>query len=156
MVIVEEHAKALGDAIEAALPGWVQRSVERTLTAAGRAASADVMDQATQAGQRAPADVSPKVRSLLAADIDDQRSTPLTLVREAVRYPTDVLRQAGVPAVDRDPQQARLFPDDVYDLTPATFADLDPTVADVGLAWGAAKAYTHLQRHRPRDEETPS
>ncbi|MDQ4134028.1 MAG: hypothetical protein M3179_12700 [Actinomycetota bacterium] len=150
---MEEHAKALSEAIEAVLPGWVERSVERIMAGAGFTPSADVRSQAAEAGRRAQADVAPRVRALLAADIDDQRSTPLALVREAVRYPTEVLRRAGVPAVERDAQQARLFPDDLYDLAPATFADLDPAVADIGLAWGAAKAYTHLQRHRPREQE---
>jgi len=89
------------------------------------------------------------VRALLAADIDDQRSTPLTLLRSAVRYPTEVLRAAGVPAVERDPIQARLLPDDLYDLSPARFADVDPALAEPGMVWGAAKAFAHRRRHTP-------
>ena len=72
----------------------------------------------------------------------------MTLLRAAVRYPTEVLRAAGVPGVVRDEQQERLFPNDVYDLAPANFADVDPALAEPGLAWGAAKAYIHLQRHK--------
>ena len=48
----------------------------------------------------------------------------------------------------RDEQQTRLFPDDDYDLAPANFADVDPSLAEPGLTWGAAKAYVHLQRHK--------
>jgi hypothetical protein len=59
-----------------------------------------------------------------------------------------VLRAAGVPPVVRDEHQERLFPEDVYDLAPANFADVDPALAEVGLAWGAAKAFEHLQRHK--------
>ena len=88
------------------------------------------------------------MRALLAADIDDQHTTPLSLLRGAVRYPTAVLSAAGVPPVRRDEQQERLFPDDLYDLAPATFADVDPALAEVGMAWGAAKAFEHLQRHK--------
>ena len=88
------------------------------------------------------------MRGLLALDIDEQRTTPLSLLRGAVRYPTEVLRAAGVPRVVRDEAQERLFPDDDYDLAPASFADVSPDLADVGLAWGAAKAFTHLQRRR--------
>jgi hypothetical protein len=145
---VEEHAAALADAIEAALPGWVERSVMRVMTAWKGTVDYDVRRQAADAGQRAASEVGPEVRALLAADIDDQRTTPLSLVRGAVRYPTAVLAAAGVPPVLRDEQQARLFPDDVYDLAPATFADVDPALAEVGLAWGAAKAFEHLQRHK--------
>jgi hypothetical protein len=88
------------------------------------------------------------VRRLLEADIDDQGTTPLAIVRAAaVPYPTEVLREAGVPPVQRDEMAERLFPDDLYDLTPASFADLGSELKDVGLAWGAAKAFEHKRRH---------
>jgi hypothetical protein len=93
--------------------------------------------------------VGPQVRALVEADIDEQRTTPLSLLRGAVRYPTEVLRAAGAPPVDRDPIQARLLPDDVYDLSPATFADVDPALAEPGMLWGAAKALAHRRRHEP-------
>ena len=144
---MEQHATALADAIEAALPGWVERSVARTLEAQVGRSDSDVMAAAVEAGQRARDEVAPRVRALLAADVDEQRTTPLSLLRGAVRYPTGVLRRAGVPPVERDEAQARLFPDDVYDLAPATFADVHPSLAEPGLTWGAAKAYVHLQRH---------
>jgi hypothetical protein len=145
---VEDHAAALADAIEAALPGWVERSVVRVMADFTGGVDDDVRRTAAEAGRDAVADVGPRVRELLAADIDEQRTTPLSIVRGAVRYPTAVLRAAGVPAVQRDEQQERLFPDDIYDLAPATFADVDPALAEVGMAWGAAKAFEHLQRHK--------
>lgn len=147
MVVVEEHARALGEAIEDALPGWVERSVERTLVSARGQADPEVVSRAVDAGRRAQVEVGPKVRALLDSDIDDQRTTPLAILREAVRYPTAVLREAGVPPVERDAHQQRLFPDDDYDLSPANFGDIDAKVGELGLVWGAAKAYTHLQRH---------
>jgi hypothetical protein len=88
------------------------------------------------------------VRALLASDIDDQRTGPLAVVRGAVRFPTAVLEQAGVPPVERDPFAVRQFPEDLYDLAPATFGDLDPTLHEPGLTWGAAKAHVHLARRR--------
>ena len=144
---MEQHATALADAIEAALPGWVERSVARTLEAHFGRTEGEVMAAAVEAGRRARDEVGSQVRALLAADVDEQRTTPLSLLRGAVRYPTGVLRRAGVPPVQRDRAQARLFPEDVYDLAPATFADVDPSLAEPGLTWGAAKAYVHLQRH---------
>ena len=145
---MDDHAAALAGAIEAALPSWVERSVARLMTAWKGDVDAGTRDAAVAAGRQAAADVGPQVRELLAADIDDQRTTPLSLLRGAVRYPTAVLHAAGVPPVQRDEQQERLFPDDVYDLAPATFADVDPSLADVGMAWGASKAFEHLQRHK--------
>jgi len=145
---MEEQAAALADAIEAALPSWVERSVARVMAAWEGEVGDDVRHAAAEAGRQAATEVGPQVRALLAADIDDQHTTPLSLLRGAVRYPTAVLSAAGVPPVRRDEQQERLFPDDLYDLAPATFADVDPALAEVGMAWGAAKAFEHLQRHK--------
>ena len=140
---MEPHGTALADAIVAALPGWVERCVASRLPAPDPAAS----EAARDAGRRAATEVGAEVRALLAADIDDQRTTPLALLRRAVRYPTEVLRAAGAPPVDRDPIQVRLMPDDLYDLSPANFADVDPALAEPGLVWGAAKALAHRRRH---------
>lgn len=139
------YASALADAIEAALPGWVERAV------ASRAEPAGVEVPGHEVGaaaDRAAADVAPTIRALLDADIDEQRANPLHLLRAAVQYPTAVLQAAGVPATARDPDAVRLFPDDVYDLTPGSFADVDPALHEPGIRWGAAKAHVHLARRR--------
>ena len=144
---MDEHATALADAIEAALPGWVERSVLTRLTEAGLKADSALLDTLGDTGRRAASEVGEAVRALLALDIDEQWTTPLSLVRGAVRYPTAILREAGVPPVERDRLQAELHPEDVYDLAPASFADVDPTVAEPGMVWGASKAYAHIRRH---------
>ncbi len=150
MVRVEPHATALADAVVAALPGWVERSVARILTAwQDGPPDPDVLAAAQDAGRRAAVEVGGQVRALLAADVDEQRSTPLALLRTAVRYPTEILQAAGVPPVVRDPIQERLLPADLYDLSPASFADVDPALAEPGLVWGAAKALAHRRRHTP-------
>ena len=144
---LDERARALADGICGALPGWVERSVERLVTAYRGEADPAVMIEATEAAAGAAADVGARVRALLDADIDEQHTNPLSLLRQAVVYPTEVLRRAGVPPVERDAFAEERFPDDVYDLTPTSFADIDPTLADLGLAWGAAKAWEHRRRH---------
>ena len=147
---VEPHATALADAVEVALPGWVERSVARIMAAwLGRAPDADVLEAARHAGRRAAAEVGAEVRALLEADIDDQWTTPLSLLRAAVRFPTAVLQEAGVPPVERDPFRERLEPADLYDLSPASFADVDPALTEPGMVWGAAKALAHRRRHLP-------
>ena len=142
---MEPHATALADAIVGALPGWVERCVVRRLPAPDEGAA----QAAREAGTRAADEVGAEIRALLAADIDDQRTTPLALLRGAVRYPTEVLKAAGVSPLDRDPIQVRLLPDDLYDLSPANFADVDPALAEPGMVWGAAKALAHRRRHGP-------
>jgi hypothetical protein len=147
---VEPHATALADAVVRAVPGWVERSVGRIMRAwQGGAPDENVMESARQAGQRAAIEVGAAMTALLSADIDEQRTTPLALLRGAVRYPTQVLQEAGVPPVERDPIQVRLLPDDLYDLSPASFADIDPSLAEPGMVWGAAKALAHRRRHTP-------
>jgi len=151
---VDEHSAALAQAIEDVLAGWVERSVATAVARSGAKAGAAVLAEAEEAGRRATAEVGAAVRELLAADIDEQRSTPLTLLREAVRYPTEVLRRAGVaPVPGRDDVKVRLFPDDVYDLSPASFGDVDPRLTEPGLVWGATKAFEHLRRRRPDKPE---
>ena len=147
---MEPHATALADAVDAALPGWVERSVARVLAAwQGGPPDPKVLDAAREAGLRAKAEVGSAVRTLVEADIDAQRTTPLALLRSAVHYPTRILQEAGVPPVERDPMQVRLLPDDLYDLSPASFADVDPALAEPGMVWGAAKALAHRRRHSP-------
>jgi hypothetical protein len=144
---MDDYAHALADGIEAALPTWVVRSVAMLMTAWSGTVPPDVALSAEEAAQRARGETGGAIRRLLEADIDEQTTTPLALLRGAVRYPTDVLVAAGVPGLERDRFAEEAFPDDIYDLTPARFADIDPALAEVGLAWGAAKAFAHKQRH---------
>lgn len=146
---MEQVGRALADAVEAALPGWVERSVARVLAAHRGSADTETLEAAADAGQRASADLVPRIRSLLLADIDEQTTTPLAIVRDAVPYPTAVLRAAGVAPVRRDHFAEQAFPEDAYDLTPASWADVDPSLVEPALAWGAAKAMAHRRRHGP-------
>jgi hypothetical protein len=144
------YGRALADAIDRAVPQWVVRQVRRVMEAQVGDCPSETVEEATSAGLRARDDIGPRVRRLLEADVDDQRTTPLAIIRGAVTYPTEVLDAAGAAPVARDPFAARSFPDDVYDLTPASFADLDPDdpgLAEAGLSWGAAKAFVHRRRH---------
>jgi len=147
------YATVLADGVQSALPGWVERSVERVhVEKLLRRPPVEVRDAASEAGLAAAAEVGGRVRALLALDIDEQRTGPLALVRQAVPYPTEVLRAAGVPPVDRDEFAARQFPDDVYDLAPTSFGELDPDLQEAGLVWGAAKAHVHLARRRAQGQ----
>jgi hypothetical protein len=132
---------ALADGLLAALPGWAERAVARFRP--------DLAAEGHRAGAEAAAALAPRLRALLAADVDDQRSNPLAIVRTAVAWPAAVLAAAGVPPVERDDFERAHFPDDDYGLTPMTFGDVDPEVHELGIVWGAVKAHTHLQRHKP-------
>ncbi|CAM8658982.1 hypothetical protein MCETE7_02101 [Acidimicrobiia bacterium] len=149
MEALATFAAALAEGIDEAIGPWVIGSV-RTVYAAqlGVAPPADVLADADRAATAATAEISPKIRELLAKDIDEQRTGPLAILRSAVRFPTEVLVAAGVPSKQRDEFARNQFPDDVYDLNLAAFVDLAPDLHETGLIWGAAKAHVHLSRRR--------
>jgi hypothetical protein len=142
------YAEALAEAVDGALAGWVDRSVRRVLAAQGIPVDEDTARAIDAAAAAARAEGTPRLRALLATDIDEQGANPLAVLRSLVRLPTAVLRTAGARPVARDEFQARAFPEDVYDLSPAGFSDVDPSLHEPGLEWGAAKAHIHLARRR--------
>lgn len=138
-----DSARRLAEGIAQALPGWVVASVEARLPEM----NPELREAAEAAGTAAAAEIGKEVTRLLVADIDDQRENPLSVLRRAVRYPTEVLLAAGVVPVERDDFTVDRFPDDVYNLTPASFADIHPDLQEPGLNWGAVKAFVHRRRH---------
>jgi len=138
-----ECARVLSEGISHALAGWVVSAVAGRLPEM----SAEVRTAAEAAGAAAAAEIGEEVARLLAADIDQQQENPLSVLRRAVSYPTRVLQAAGVAPAQRDDFAVDRFPDDVYDLTPASFGDIHPDLQDPGLRWGAAKAFVHRRRH---------
>ncbi len=143
-----QYAAALADGVVEALPDWVAASVARR---SGGRVPEELQEQVAEAGRAASEEVGSRVRELLALDIDEQWTNPLTLIRTAISYPTEILQQVDAPVVARDEQARRFHPDDVYDLTPGSFADLGKTVHDLGISWGAAKAHVHLRRRREEE-----
>lgn len=159
---MDDAAARLLAQAEASVGPWVVACVERTLVAQRRALTPAVSAHAAQAATEATRAITGGLRTLLDTDIDEQRSNPMAILRTAVRWATEVLHAAGADPVRRDPTKERLFPADVYDLTPASWSDVDPALHEPGVVWGATKAYEHLRRHRPaadpwqRDGASPS
>ncbi len=141
-----QAGEALAEAVQESLGTWLAAVVERR-AAAGGVLSAELRRQAAAAGEAATADVMPRLRALLAMDIDDQRTTPLEIVRTAVPYGTAVLAAAKIAPGHRDSFDESRFPDDLYGLTPSKLADLGDDVGEASIVWGAAKAYEHKRRH---------
>jgi hypothetical protein len=135
-----DYGADLAAAIDRVLAGWVVRSVRRFCD--------DLDLAATAAGDEARRDIGERLRQLLETDLDQQRSNPLAILRSAVRYPTQVLIAAGVLGVLREPFVAEAFPEDIYNLSPATWSDIDPALQDYGIAWSAWKAHEFLRRRR--------
>lgn len=135
-----ERGGLLFDAVAVALPGWVERSL--------RARAPDVTAEVVAAvAAQVEAEVLPRLRALLDLDVDEQRQSPLAVVRQAAGTVGGALDALGVPPTERDDHQRALFPEDEHDLVPASFADLSEAAGRAGIEWGAAKAFVHRRRH---------
>lgn len=142
-------AEALHRAAVDAVPGWVRRSARRIADAQGIAWTADAATQLDDAASRAQEFVHARLGALLATDIDCQTSTPLSIFRDAVRFPVEVLHALGArPAQQRGDVARWAFPNDPFGITPANLLDIGPEVHRTGMIWGATKAGLHLQRRR--------
>jgi hypothetical protein len=144
LAILADASRSIRSGVAREVPAWVVRAVDRILDAWGRADAATrdrALGDARTAGDAAATRVGVALGVLLDADPADQHSTPLEVVRTVYREPTQILRDAGVPAIVRDEFDERAWPDDVYGLVPRTFGDLgDDDLAPLLLVWGTAKA----------------
>jgi hypothetical protein len=145
---VDDPADTLAAAVNAVIGGWVERSVARIMVAYAGAVPPAVAEAARRAGVEATRRVGEELGRLLALDVEQQPTNPLSILRGAVRYPTAVLRDAGVPEVRRDEFRERAFPEDIYDLSPASWREVDESLQEPGIIWGAWKAKTVLDRRR--------
>ncbi|HEY0399583.1 MAG TPA: hypothetical protein VGF00_14400, partial [Acidimicrobiia bacterium] len=150
---LEEASTALLDGVDRALAPWAARAADTLLSAWG-AVDADrqreIVAAARAAGERAARRVAAELAELFALDPDQQRATPLEIIRTAVVEPTEVLVEAGMPDVVRDPFEERAWPGDRFGLVPRTLRDLDPDLAAVHFAWGVAKAAVLRARAGPQ------
>jgi hypothetical protein len=152
---VDEYSAALERAVRAAVPGWLVRAVTRTAMRQTGLCSAELTEDAAAMAREHAGEVVDELHRLLATDVDAQRSNPLSVLRRAVRFPTDVLRRHAIPTVARDEFAVRAFPDDVYALSPATWSDVDESLQEPGLEWSAWKAKTVLDRRRAEGRLSP-
>ncbi|MDW3219906.1 MAG: hypothetical protein R8F63_14925 [Acidimicrobiales bacterium] len=129
--------------VRAAAPRWLRARAVALCAAAGVAA--DGVDAAVS---DVLALLDPELERILLADPDAGAGSPLAAIRASTRPLTEHLRAVGVPPVIRDAFAQENFRDDVYDFGPAAFADIDESLHEPGLLWGAARAHVHLRRRR--------
>jgi hypothetical protein len=144
LALMEEAGVAIVAGVERLAAAWVVRVVTAIVDAWGRlddAARRDTIDRARSAGAAGAARVTDELRTLFATDPSEQRTTPLEIVRTLRYEATSILRAAGVAPVERDPFDARSFPDDEYAIVPRSLADLgDDELGPMLMAWGLGKA----------------
>lgn len=130
------------------VPDWLAGCVVRTAEEVFGQCPEELAERARELAEEQGPVVVARLVTLVRTDVDEQRSNPLAVLREATRHPTEVLRAGGVPPRRRDEFAVERFPDDVYDLAPATWSDVHPDLHEAGILWGAWKAATVLQRRR--------
>ena len=145
---VNEYPQQLADAVQAVLASWLVRCVTDTARTSPSGLTTAILELADDMSRSASAVVMQELYELLDTDVDAQRANPLSVMRAAVRYPTEVLHAAGVAPVRRDAFAVRNFPDDIYNLSPAAWGDIDESLLEPGLVWGAWKAKVVLERRR--------
>lgn len=155
MTTYESATNDLIDAIAHVVEPWLIRVAVDTYTAHHGSVPLELR-AATESAAREGSDwVVARLRETLEVDVDAQRVNPLQTLREAVRFPTAVLRAAGVPEKARDEYDEKINPDDVYGIGPAHWNDIDESLLEPGIVWGAAKASTVLQRRRAEGKLDP-
>ena len=132
---------ALGEAILGSLGEWGERITGDRVGAAHAAVG-------REAGERIAHSIARPLADLLAADIDAQRGTPLTLLRAHHGPLTELLASLGAATVTRDEADTAAAPDDIYGIAPRAYRDLSEDVHDAGLRWGVTKAFAHRARHQ--------
>lgn len=138
-------AAELADRVDAALDGWVTRSLTTAAAAGGVVLVTDDVPAVVEATR---AEVMPELRRVLAADVDAGAGNPLAALRAGVGPMTSLLERCGAARPPRDEFLERQFPGDPFQLGPAAFSDVDPALHEPGLVWGAARAHVHLRRRR--------
>ncbi|MGI9606959.1 MAG: hypothetical protein ACR2P0_12540 [Acidimicrobiales bacterium] len=115
-------------AILETLPAWIDDVMSEFLPA-------DVDPDRTQAVRSQVLEAAAtSLGRMVSADLDEPVSGPLEQVRQAAGpLQSWVTEHHGV----------------AVEIGPMAFTDLSPDVHEFGIAWGAAKAYLHLQRRNP-------
>lgn len=153
---MDDYSRQLLDAVHEVVADWVERCIRSVCTAQGIALTDTDREIIGRAADETQAEVHRQLSALLELDVDEQRSNPLDILRRAVGRATTVLRDLGASPVPRDEFAQRVFPDDVYDLSPASFAQVDERLTEPGIVWGAWKAKTVLDRRRAEGRLPPS
>jgi hypothetical protein len=142
------YATALADAVERSVGPWLRAVALDRCASHGVTVDPGGRERLEAVALVAAEVAAAEVRSLLSTDVDQQLTTPLEVLRRATRPVSGLLDEWGVPPTPRDEFDQRAFPDDRHALVPASFADIDESLVEPALVWGAAKAHVHLRRRR--------
>ncbi len=126
------EADRLREAVVSAFPGYVWGRLNELGVVAGSTVSGAVTSGVEE--------LKHSLADLLVQPEADQSRSPLELVREATLPLTEALASLGLRPPSRDPFLIDIYPEDIYDLYPASSQSLGEEVWRLHLEWGKAKA----------------
>lgn len=143
-----KYGIALADAVEASMADFLNRVVQERAVDFNLAQDCGSFASTFEELKASiTAAVDGALRAFLTSDVDMQRTTPLTIIRNQMGPVHKFLTSVQCAQANRDPFDEATFPNDVYAIGPSAWADFGETVHEAGLRWGAAKAMAHRQRH---------
>lgn len=144
--VYHDSARELIQGVDRSFVSWIVREVARRVPAEwDERRRSDLFAKVEQRAGVARAECVANLSALFASGVALQSRTPLQVVRAALTPITSLLEGADVPEVPRDRSRQEFFPNDVYDLGPTTFGEIDTTLEAPALRWGAAKAMLVLR-----------
>ena len=144
---VDDYSARLLQSVTAVAGPWAVRLVDERLTANGLFGLVPEESRLSAVTETERLAIE-GLRELLELDAEQQRTNPLAVLRAATAPIGRFLASVGATPVERDEFGQRSFPDDVYGLAPATWADIDASLLEPGIEWGAWKAATIIGRRR--------
>lgn len=136
-----EYGRKLRAVVAEAIVPWLTSMLEARN---GGSLPTEITEAIDSVAQEALANIT----ELIEADVDKPLSGPLEQIRRAVSQLGPVLDAHGFSPPQRDPYDTQMRPEDAHNLGPLSFLDLGEDVQSAGIAWGAAKAHLHNNRHR--------
>jgi hypothetical protein len=146
-VWVDDYSARLLQTVSAVAGPWAVRLVDERLTANGLLGLVPEESRLSAVAETERLAID-GLRELLELDAEQQRTNPLAVLRAATAPIGQFLASVGATPVERDEFDRRSFPDDDYGLAPATWADIDASLLEPGIEWGAWKAATIIERRR--------
>ncbi len=139
---LEQYPRDLCSAVLAAFPQWLTSQL--STISQGKLSAQEIGDIVQVTTQQ----MTSNFISLLATDVDEQRTNPLHVLRMSTTMANQKLQQLEIAPPHRDEFEIAAMPHDTYSLGPLTWKDLGEDVHEAGITWGAWKAATVLTRRR--------
>lgn len=144
---MDPYSTRLLETSDRVVPHWVERLIQKHCDE-HMVSGLMVGDHVSSVVAEVGCEVHTNLRDLFLLDVLEQRTNPLAIFRQATRTISELLKTTGCAPVMRDEFDERSFPDDIFGLSPASWVDIDETMVEPGIEWGAWKAASIMMRKK--------